>query len=210
MKKELISEHIFLFPFSWHYNHKKETNLFMQHNQIQNKLFNKLAGWKIHDLKIATEKDYNEFVYFYKPIRTALYTMHKGPIIVRNYTYEKLADVNYFMITVSGMTYKLYIEEIGLKIYKTGIGLLSFTMRNTAYKEIEAIEAINSFSKGVYPPILPLSKAKEELFPDEIILHLNEACHIVESYKENYLKNGLKISNIIMTVLGEDFDKGPK
>ncbi len=206
MKKELISEHIFLFPFSWHYNHKKETNLFMQHNQIQNKLFNKLAGWKIHDLKIATEKDYNEFVYFYKPIRTALYTMHKGPIIVRNYTYEKLADVNYFMITVSGMTYKLYIEEIGLKIYKTGIGLLSFTMRNTAYKEIEAIEAINSFSKGVYPPILPLSKAKEELFPDEIILHLNEACHIVESYKENYLKNGLKISNIIMTVLGEDFD----
>lgn len=206
MDKELISEHIFLFPFSWSYNHKKDTNLFVQHTQIQKKFFTQLEGWEEHDLKLVTEKDYNEFVYFYKPIRTALYTIHKEPVIVRNYTYKSLASNNYFIITVSGIAYKLHIEAIGLKIYKTGIGLLSFTLSNTDYGGFEAIEGINSFSKGVYPPLLPLSKAKEELFPDEIILHLNDQCHIDERYEKNYLKKGLDISKVIMEVLGKDFE----
>lgn len=205
MEKERISEHIFLFPFSWNYKHKKETNLFMQHTQIQNKFFNRLEGWEEQHLKLRTEKDYNEFVYFYKPIRSALYTMHAHTVIVRNYTYQNLANDNYFIITVNGIAYKLYIEEITLKMYKTGIGLLAFTLSNTSYAGYEAIEGINSFSKAVYPPLLPLSKAKEELFPDEVVIHLNEACHIEEHYTDNYLKKGLNISKMIMGVLGQDF-----
>ncbi len=205
MENKLLSEHIFLFPFSWNYNHKKHNNLFLQHTQIQNKFFDNLEGWSLHELKLMTEKDYNEFVYFYKPIRNALYTFQDGPIIVRNYTYSTLDIENYFIITVSGIAYKLYIQDIGLKLYKTGIGLLSFTLSNTEYESFEAIEGINSFSKSVYPPILPLTKAKEELFPDYIILHLNEKCHIEERYDINYLKRGLDISKVIMGVLGEDF-----
>lgn len=205
MDKELISEHIFLFPFSWNYNHKKSNTLFMQHTQIQNKFFETLEGWKAHELKLITEKDYNEFVYFYKPIRTALYTFHEGPVIVRNYTYHQLSENNYFIIAVGGIAYRLHIEEISLKLYKTGIGLLSFTLTNKDYASYEAVEGINSFSKSVYPPILPLSKAKEELFPDYITLHLNENCHINERYKANYLKKGLDISKVIMEVLGSDF-----
>ena len=140
MKHELISEHIFLFPFSWKYNCKKKNNLFLQHTQIQNKSFELLNGWQPHKLEILSEKDYNEFVYFYKPIRMALYTLEKNPIIVRNYKYAQLDKENYFIIAVNNKTYKLHIDSISLKLYKTGIGLLSFNLLNTQYEKIEDIE----------------------------------------------------------------------
>ena len=186
MQDELISEHIFLFPFSWKFNHKKKNHLFSQHTQIQSNFFEHLDNWEPCRLQLLSEKDYNEFVYFYKPIRMALYTLDKQPIIVRNYKYKDLSEDNYFIIVVNQITYKLKIRSIGIKLYKTGIGVLAFDLLNTAYDTVEAIESINSFSKSVYPPILPLSKAKEELFPDYIILHLNEKCHIKEYYRDMY------------------------
>lgn len=205
MRKNSVSEHTFLFPFTWKYNGKKNHTLFLQHIQLRNKDFEKLSEWKIHYVSIEEDKDYNEFVYFYKPIRAALYTFYKAPVIVRNYEYKALDQDNYFIISVSGREYVLTIESLQLKLYKTGIGILSFRVSNTRYEDIEAIEAINSFSKSIYPPILPLEKAKEELFPDFIRIKLNAHQKIEEEFKANYHQERLSISPLIMSILGKPF-----
>ena len=170
MERKIISEHLFVFPFSWKCHRKSNDALFHQHTQIKGKSFESLGYWKAHNLVIETDKDYNEYVYFYKPIRTALYTFQSAPIIVRNYEYEELDETSHFKLTKDGRCNELGIKQIDLKLYKTGIGLLSFRLINNDYDKIEEIEAINSFNQCVYPPLLPIEKAREVGLPKEVII----------------------------------------
>ncbi len=205
MKKNIISEHIFLFPFSWKSGSEKNNYLFMQHFQIQKKHFERLKNWQADYATIEEDKDYNEFVYFYKPVRASLYTFPQSPLIVRNYSYQALSEDNYFIISAEGKEYGLHIYEIHLKIYKTGIGILSINVLNENYEEIQDIQNINSFSKCVYPPILPILKAREELFPEYIKIKLSETQKIEEHFKKDYHKEPITITPLIMHILGEPF-----
>ncbi len=205
MKKNVISEHVFLFPFTWRSNSEKNHYLFLQHLQIQKKDFEKLSNWDLSYVSIEEDKDYNEFVYFYKPVRASLYTFPKGALIVRNYCYHGLSEESCFVIGVQGKEYVLDIGKIHLKIYKTGIGILSLGFSNTSYTDAKDIQNINSFSKCVYPPILPIQKAKEELFPDYIKLKLNREQKIEEHFNTNYHQEPITITPIIMTILGSPF-----
>ncbi len=205
MKKNIISEHIFLFPFSWKSGSEKNNYLFMQHFQIQKKHFERLKNWQADYATIEADKDYNEFVYFYKPVRASLYTFPQSPLIVRNYSYQALSEDNYFIISAEGKEYGLHIYEIHLKIYKTGIGILSINVLNENYEEIQDIQNINSFSKCVYPPILPIPKAREELFPEYIKIKLSETQKIEEHFKKDYHTEPITITPLIMHILGEPF-----
>ncbi|MDF2613568.1 MAG: Mg2 transporter protein CorA family protein [Clostridia bacterium] len=205
MEKNIISEHIFLFPFTWKYSSEKNSYLFLQHVQIQNREFERLKNWDINDVAIEEDKDYNEFVYFYKPVRAALYTFPKSALIVRNYSYKAIGENNYFIIGVEGKEYLLSICDIHLKIYKTGIGVLSLNICNTSYQNTEDIRNINSFSKCIYPPLLPIEKAKEELFPDYIKMRINEDQKIEEYFEKDYRTEPITITSLVMNILGEPF-----
>jgi len=205
MKKNVISEHVFLFPFTWKYSSEKNNYLFLQHMQIQNKEFERLKNWKLNEATIEEDKDYNEFVYFYKPVRAALYTFQDASLIVRNYCYKEISSDNYFIIGAEGKEYSLSICDIHLKIYKTGIGVLSLNICNTAYQDTVDIQNINSFSKCIYPPQLPLEKAREELFPDYIKIKTNEKQKTEEYFKKDYRTEPITITPLIMDILGEPF-----
>lgn len=205
MKKSVISEHIFLFPFTWRLSSSKHHDRFLQHVQIQNKYFDRLKNWQITYASIQEDKDYNEFVYFYKPVRAALYTFQKTPLIVRNYTYNTLSDEDYFLMGVEGKVYQLDVCEVNLKIYKTGIGILSIKLSNNTYENTQDIRNINSFSRCIYPPILPLKKAREELFPEYIKLKLGNKKPFEERFKQDYHQEPITITSLIMVVLGEPF-----
>lgn len=205
MLNQIKSEHLFIFPFSWKYKSKLGDALFHQHNQIQRKNFEKLGHWSTYLSTIETDKDYNEYVYFYKPIRRALYTFKGQPFIVRNYRYTNLNEESFFELQRREQSYKLGIKQIELKLYKTGVGLLCFRMVNTRYEKIEAIEAINSFSMCVYPPVLPLEKAKEMGLPTKIRLYLNEQMDLSDEFNGCYTEQQLKISPLIMSMLGWPF-----
>ncbi len=202
--KEIISEHIFIFPFSWRENIKLNSSLYSEF-RFEEKRFNGLKNWKVKYSKILDDKDYNEFVYFYKPIRSSLYTLEKEPIIVKNYIYDYLDEYNYFKILVKGKEYILNIRDIRLRLYKTGIGMISFEFTNDKYNTIEAMGAINSFSKMIYPPVMPLKKAHEEGFPQSITMKLNDKTYIEERFDSNYYQEVLEISRLIMRILGEPF-----
>lgn len=205
MEKNSLSEHIFLFPFTWKYMTNKKNDLFLQHLQIQDKGFESLQNWHQNTIHIQEDKEYNEFVYFYKPVRSALYTFQKAPLIVRNYCYNGLEEDNYFIIGVDQKEYVLQVKELRLKLYKTGIGILSITLCNKKYEVIQDIQNINSFSKCIYPPMLPIEKAKEELFPDYIKIKLNTHQKIEEHFTEDYYKEATTITPLIMTILGKPF-----
>ena len=203
--KNPISEHIFIFPFSWKSSSQLPQRLFYPHIELKGKGFDHLKQWRVHYSTIEDDQDYNEFVYFYKPIRSALYTFENQPIIVRNYIFKGLDETQFFKIQVQGKNYLLSIKQIRLKLYKTGIGLLSFELINTQYEALEELEAINSFSKMIYPPMLPLEKAKNECFPDAITIRLNQETCIEELFTADYYKESLTISPLIMFILGEPF-----
>lgn len=205
MLNQIKSEHLFIFPFSWRYQSKIGDALFHQHDQIQHKKFENLGHWRTHLSTVETDKDYNEYVYFYKPIRRALYTFKGQPFIVRNYHYVHLNEKSFFKLKRMGKTYQLGVKQIELKLYKTGVGLLSFRMVNTRYEGIDEIEAINSFSMCIYPPVLPLEKANEMGLPTEIRLYLNEQMDLTDQFEACYTQDQLKISPLIMAVLGWPF-----
>lgn len=205
MQQPIISEHLFVFPFSWKCHRKSNDALFHQHTQIKGKSFERLGHWTPHISAIESDKDYNEYVYFYKPIRMALYTFQGEPLIVRNYDYEGLDESSYIKLEKDDAYYVLGMKQIDLKLYKTGIGLLSFRLTNHSYKSIEAIEAINSFGQCVYPPLMPIEKARQAGMPNLVEIHLNNENHIVETFKETPYDESLTISILIMTVLGNPF-----
>ena len=202
---EVKSEHLFIFPFSWKYSRGTYNPLFNQHEQIKGKRFNKLGHWKEHLSLIESPEDYNEYVYFYKPIRSALYTFADRPVVVRNYTYDDLESSGYMRLTVGKVSYELEIRQLELKLFKTGIGLLCFQFLNKKYEEEEAIRAINAFSECVYPPVMPIEKARERGFPSLIYLSLNDKQEIYEDFTNIQYDNRIMISPLIMAVLGKPF-----
>ena len=203
--KSPISEHVFIFPFSWKSSSQLPERLFYPHIELKGKGFDHLKQWQVHYSTIEDDQDYNELVYFYKPIRSALYTFEKEPIIVRNYIFQHLDETQFFKLVVKGKSFSLDIKQIRLKLYKTGIGLLSFELLNNQYLQLEEIEAINSFSKMIYPPMLPLEKARNEWFPESVSMRLNKDTYIEELFTADYYKESLIISPLIMFILGAPF-----
>lgn len=202
---EVKSEHLFIFPFSWKYSRGRGDALFKQHNQIKGKRFSYLTNWQAHLSHIESSQDYNEYVYFYKPIRMALYTFEGKPVIVRNYIYKKLDSTGKLKITIEDEIYELDVKGIDLKLYKTGIGLLCFDILNKKYSQREEINRINTFSCCVYPPMMPLEKAQLRGFPSKIELRVNENENIKEDFIANYYDETLPISSLIMSILGKPF-----
>ncbi|PHV71828.1 hypothetical protein CS063_04535 [Sporanaerobium hydrogeniformans] len=205
MEKTIISQHLFIFPFTWKVVGKKKTALFIPQCQIKENLFDHLENWTPLYQRVESDKDYNEFVYYYKPIRAALYTFTHSPLIVRNYRYGYLEEDNYFIMQVEGKEYRLVLSSLQLKLYKTGIGLLTLETTNKCYEALEDMERINSFSKCIYPPLLPLEKAKEELFPDWIRIQLNKNHKLEECFKEDYHQKLVSITPLILGILGNSF-----
>lgn len=206
MTKKLYSQHLFLFSFSWKEGDKKTSYLCRQHKAIQHKVFESLPNWEPEYIALKEDKDYNEFVYFYKSVRFALYTFENASIIVRNYHYRFLDKENSgCTISADHKQYELKIEEISLKLYKSGVGILGIHLLNDRYSTPEEILKINSFSKCIYPYVLPIEKAKADLFPDYIKLKLNDDQTIEEYFTREYKQYPLTISNIAMDLLGKPF-----
>lgn len=205
MCKNSISEHIFLFPFAWQIEEQTKVYLFKQHKQINGELFSRLDGWENEYLNIQTDSDYNEFVYFYKPVRAALYTKEDAPIIVLNYKSKLLKGTGQMILEVEGKRYELDIARINLKIYKSGVGILSLNIQNMQYPLPEDIININSFSKSVYPLSLPIEKSRQDIYPSAIKIQLDGKSSIEDHFDTDYKQAPGRIADTIMEVLGKSF-----
>ena len=160
--QEELSYHIFLFPFRWDYKagDKEVENIsFDKRTDTDDfsKVLTELDHWERKPFNIDKTTNYNEFVYFYDFVRDALYDSGKGnDAPLQLYQYKISGEAKYLIhIEDEDKTcYELEIDKILLHVYTTGVGILSYHLKNTNYKDRSDILKINEFGRRIYPQFL--------------------------------------------------------
>ncbi len=201
------SEHIFLFPFTWQiFKGKLGDKSFTGRTNIEyiKKVFS--SDWEMQIFQTNEPIHYNEYIYFFPSVRSALYTTKDKNEVVYNFKYKKTQQgISKYIIEVDNTQYSLDINEIKLRLYKTGIGILSFHLDNNLYSQPEDILKINNFGRRVYPPFLPLEKVKNKLLAQKLIVKINNTEIIEEDFEKPYDQYPVQISKTIMALLGHKF-----
>ncbi len=202
-------------------------------------------NWIRNTYKDEHIKDYNEYSYYYHNVRDAIYTNNASDSIkdkkvnIYHYYIAK-GDAAQYMIKVllkdlkseseqttshikkesySEKTYTLSITQIELKVYDTGVGVLSFFADNHDERSIEAVNRINEYGRRIYPQFIeiqedvsPTQKTKETFLANQHVLKFgkDQSNYYTETYAGDYQSEGNRISNIIMGLLGEGFKTGKK
>ncbi|NTU41974.1 MAG: hypothetical protein HGA78_02770 [Nitrospirales bacterium] len=169
----MISQHIFMFPF---------------------RITSERPSWAKWERKFFDPKlnglNYSEFSYFHSYVRDALYEFNEDSQGISKY-YElkgftrKSSSITYF-IQGEEKSYTLDVDNISLRKFETGVGILSFSLLNNSYDSIEDILIINDFGRRVYPQFIPengdISVVKNKFLPDKVVLNLTGFSPIEEDF----------------------------
>lgn len=179
MPTELISRHIFLFPFKWSFPlQKAEQQLDLTRFQARLEEYN-LPGelaWKRKTYCIQDAEDYNEYVYFYDFVREILYD--HGEDSPRSSIPEDTL-IRHLEIPIPKMTgdrsdlkyvigyseedkngpaipkeYVLDIDFLALNLYRNGVGVMVFHLSNYEKATADDILRINDLGRRLYPSFL--------------------------------------------------------
>lgn len=200
---EIISRHVFTFPFSWQHVSKKKRYSGLYTKDEKDILHLLSEEWCKIEREITSYKAYNEKVYFYKPVQSILYEA-TPETIVNVYKSNSITEKAILKVEAMGKKYELDLQDLLLKLYKNGIGLLSFEVVNKKYSKPEDVLAINGMSKAIYPYMLPLEKVWEDYFPKRIEI-ISEKLTIVETFQEDYMEKAPPVASFIMALLGKGF-----
>jgi len=174
---QMHSYHIFLFPFRWKniFDSDKENKNADLKKKFDLNVFEqnltKNSQWERENFKLDHPSKYNEYNYFYDFVREVLYDLGEdlkipnneiNNTLIRHYSYTD-SDINkgnthfYHIKVKNGKHYALEIDSILLNIYGTGVGVLSFHLRNRDYPNSDDILKINQFGRRIYPPFFGLT-----------------------------------------------------
>ena len=163
----MYSYHIFYFLFKWK-TPDWQSMLFEEQTNIENIPINKYSNWiRVYDSQKLTEEEkkdlYNEKNFFYEFVHPALYDT--GPALYDTGKEESLlkhyerrepqqGGVSYIISKRNGKTYTLKLDAINLNLYTTGVGMLTFHLKNERedQKKEEDILTINQYGRRIYPP----------------------------------------------------------
>ncbi|MEG8947981.1 hypothetical protein [Rosettibacter firmus] len=227
----IYSQHIFLFPFTIELKEFKSKDSSQERlRKIHEKLKNSNWEYKPFQITLGADKPenfpysddeiwaYNEYNYFYDYIRDALYTKEKlEELFTKSYAHVSLYyerktsptdEITYYIKDQTPIIYTLKVNNVSLRIFETGIGILSLTLYNTCYKSFEDILKINDFGRRIYPQFLgagglksPVDATKEAFLCDKIVFN---ACglNITEEFNTSeFLKDTHKYANYIEELL---------
>lgn len=222
--KDLKSYHIFMFPFKWDYMAKEGKLIRLSfEDRVKRGKFEKALGddWQKDSFFIKSEIDYNEYKYFYEYARSAIYYIgykdEKNFYPVYQYKYKRTGK---FIIDVKdGKKYILKIDKILLKVYETGVAILSFHLANYQYSFSTDILKINDFGRRIYPQFLGkreegrchVDATKDNFLPNNLILELHGKEEPIEEDFTHFNNldmindNPDKTAKIISELLGPQF-----
>ena len=174
----IISHHTFMFPFIFKNDDKQLI----------------LNDWKY---KEYTDK-YNEIAYFHSFFQDNMFTKSKD---ANSSFYTKESYKNSEFIICKSKEYKLNLKSVNLRIFSTGVGILSFHVENKNYKEINDILEINDYGRRIYPENLD-EKLHCSLMPDYIqITNEENDINIREEFNFKQMPSKPIISKIITSIL---------
>ena len=230
-KKEIYSYHSFMFPFRFDFleNGMKDKTEFEIYKEEPiekrvdvKKLFDKLqkSHWMYKKFTIDISENYNfynEFVYFYDYVRSAIYNLKKEfddseisyffEIETENNKEKKIGE---FSIYSKKGVFNLDIVSISLRIFTTGVGILSIELENRKYFNFDDILLINDYGRRIYPPFLssmenPLKGVKDEVLPDKITVKIGDKIDETENFdkllKDVRLNQDIKVSDYVLKLL---------
>ena len=105
--------------------------------------------------------EYNEDAYFHK--------FFKDSFFGKNTQYfEKEEFANREYIITKTQKYTLNLKKATLRIFDTGIGILSLHLENHNYHDVKSILEINDYGRRIYPEYLDHYNEQSELVPTSI------------------------------------------
>ena len=180
------SYHNFIFPFIWQHNDdenitfKTVKTIFSNRQEVWGD--SDLAYYdKINLEQNSTSTDvftnrlkYATYQYFQPAIREAVFGVKKNNVgnkaikkgrnikeVVQNFYFKpvKSSENAYYIISKSGVTYQLDLNDVKLKLYNTGVGLLCFACENSKYQGFSDIKSINEYGRRITLPYIPENKS---------------------------------------------------
>ena len=210
-KKTLHSSHIFMFPFRFDWNEKgfnKEYGFYKEESiskriSLKN-LHEKLTkNWDYKAFKRTD--DYNEYAYFYDYARDAIYNFNeKFDENAISYYYDKDGlKGDSFELNIKGEVYNLTIAGVSLRVFSTGVALLSLELNNYSRDSFSDILKINDFGRRIYPQFIKDGKveATQEAF---LAKNIKIPTLEVEENFERDIYDETYIGKHIMKLLGND------
>jgi hypothetical protein len=153
------SYHVFLFPFKW-YDTSNSKNELLDKESLKTLKSQRYSNW-VHSNPITpsqAEELYNEKNYYYPFVHEALYDQpeENDDPLMHHYEHQCAGwdNVNYIIELNNGKKYTLKVDAINLNFYSTGVGMLSFYLKNQKenQKEKEDILCINQYGRRIMPP----------------------------------------------------------
>jgi len=107
-----------------------------------------IKGWD----KSEYDVDYNEDAYFHNFFKNSMFKKN-----VEFYKKEEFKNQE-LTLTTSLKEYKLNIDSVNLRLFDTGIGILTINIENKTYQDVKSILEINDFTRRIYPEYLDEKK----------------------------------------------------
>ncbi len=220
-EKKIISYHNFMFPFRFDkivepFNDRHE--FYKQYSfddrvKIDKDFKESLEKneWEYQKFDLKNHLDYNEIVYFHDFVKDSLFNAQEFKESATSYFFEKKIDNNStFEIKIKNQElYILKLEGVNLRLFDTGVGILSFEVENYDYYQVDDILKINDYGRRVYPQFLgdgfSVEPTKSAFLSEYIKVNGIEE-RFCDLYKE------IKLAKYIVDILGDSFttDKSKK
>lgn len=228
---KIDSHHIFMFPFTINFEQnklksfQKNENIKKTHNLFFEEITKSLedAGWKDSIFDESFDKSnfgYNEYFYFYPFVRNAFYyeDRDKQSHIVKYF--KRVIKDGVFELHLKGnkyrnpKVYKLELNHVSLRIFRTHIGILLIECTNRSYIDIEDIIKINDYGRRIYPQFLGedsdqgydgINITKDSFLPDKIVMSFKGFKSEESFEQQKFKKRHLVVAEYIQKLLGDDF-----
>ena len=195
-KEEIYSYHTFMLPFTFKCGFDEKNN------------------WKYKDFELNEQRDYNEYIYFYKHIQDAIYNKDNSNIS-KYYEYE-FEEGKYTINCIKGI-FELELDGLSLRIFNTDVAILSFNLKNIKHKDIDSILAINDFGRRIYPQYLGdkfTCDTKKSILANCITLQIDDKFMETENFTRfndiNNLKDPKRLNllpSFISKLIEENFNQ---
>lgn len=228
MQERIISQHIFMFPFRISNQGEKENSpadIRSVFHEFRN------SGWKYKSYNPTdSAANYNEYFYFHEYIRKAIFEtrasgkieecLEKGAAEVISYYFEReTGEDSQMVIHIKDDPdnpdtlgpYKLRIDHLSLRLFETGIGIISIEVLNHDYEKIQDVLCINDFGRRLYPQFLAepefgdLNPTKGSFLADRIEFQCKDFQSDETLLFENYFKQELQVAEYMRKLTGIHF-----
>lgn len=190
------SYHIFMFPFQWRIPELAK-EVFSDQIDLSKIKFAQASSWQnvVTPLSnVEKENLYNEKNYFYEFTHPVLYDTGKDNDVLKHFERKETVGGDVFYnIGCKDKTYKLKVDAINLNIYSTGIGVLSFYLKNNDYPDANDVLNINQYGRRLYPAFFTDIEKRIEI---PLFLEIEGLHGSPLGYREDFKRYTPEMSNV--------------